>query len=105
MFQLFNAFNCRSAWRSAFGGLFDNPWLIGAVALSLLLHVLVVYVPFLQAAFHTVPLSAADWLIATAVASTLLVVMELVKLGLRRRSPASPAPAAQPGRALARESA
>ena len=34
MFQLFNVFNCRSNWRSAFSGLFDNKWLIGAVALS-----------------------------------------------------------------------
>ena len=79
MFQLFNVFNCRSTWRSAFSGFFENKWLIAAVALSLLTHVLVIYVPFLQAAFHTVALSAFDWLIATAVASTLLIGMELAK--------------------------
>jgi Ca2+-transporting ATPase len=83
MFQLFNVYNCRSGWRSAFSGFFDNKWLLGAVALSLFTHVLVIYVPFLQTAFHTVPLSAFDWLIATGVAATLLVVMELVKLPLR----------------------
>ena len=85
MFQLFNVFNCRSAWRSAFSGFFENKWLIGAVALSLLTHVLVIYVPFLQTAFHTVPLSGFDWMVATAVASTLLIVMELVKLAQRAR--------------------
>lgn len=84
MFQLFNVFNCRSTWRSAFSGFFENKWLIGAVALSLFTHVLVIYVPVLQTAFHTVALSAFDWGIATCVASTLLVIMELVKLALRR---------------------
>jgi Ca2+-transporting ATPase len=89
MFQLFNVYNCRSAWRSAFSGFFENKWLLAAVALSLFTHVLVIYVPFLQTAFHTVPLSIDDWLIATAVASTLLIAMELVKVVLRiERRPA-----------------
>ena len=73
LFQLFNVFNCRSTWRSAFDGFFENKWLIAAVALSLFTQVLVIYVPFLQAAFHTIALSAFDWMIATAVASTLLI--------------------------------
>ena len=34
-------------------------------------------------AFHTVPLSMTDWLIATAVSSTLLIGMELAKIVLR----------------------
>ena len=85
MFQLFNVFNCRSAWRSAFSGLFENRWLLAAVALSLVAHLLVIYVPFLQAAFHTVALSPFDWLIATGVGAVLLIVMELVKLALRMK--------------------
>jgi P-type Ca2+ transporter type 2C len=98
MFQLFNVFNCRSVWRSAFSGFFENKWLIAAVALSLFTHVLVIYVPFLQAAFHTVPLSAQDWAISTAVAATLLIGMEAVKMVLRmerRTAPAALAGAAQ----------
>jgi len=87
LFQLFNVFNCRSTWRSAFDGFFDNKWLIAALALSLFTHLLVVYVPFLQAAFHTVALSAFDWMIATVVASSLLIVMELAKWVLRMRNP------------------
>jgi Ca2+-transporting ATPase len=82
MFQLFNVYNCRSVRRSAFSGLLENPWLIAAVALSLLMHVLVIYVPFLQAAFHTAPLSLWDWAVATVVGATLMVGMELVKLAL-----------------------
>jgi Ca2+-transporting ATPase len=90
MFQLFNVFNCRSAWRSAFSGFFENKWLIGAVALSLLTHVLVIYVPALQTAFHTVPLTTTDWVITTGVAATLLVGMELFKMVLRMTPAASP---------------
>ena len=62
LFQLFNVFNARSDERSAFDGLFTNRWLWAAVGLSLLLHVAVIYVPFLQQAFSTVSLSASDWL-------------------------------------------
>jgi Ca2+-transporting ATPase len=90
MFQLFNVFNCRSSWRSAFSGFFENKWLIGAVALSLFTHVLVIYVPALQAAFHTVPLTTTDWVVTTGVAATLLVGMELFKLVLRMTPAASP---------------
>jgi Ca2+-transporting ATPase len=98
MFQLFNVYNCRSTWRSAFSGFFENKWLIAAVALSLFTHVLVIYVPFLQTAFHTVPLSSFDWMIATAVAGTLLVGAEAVKLVLRMERRAASAPA---GKSLA----
>ena len=87
MFQLVNVFNCRATWRSAFSGFFENRWLIGAVALSLFTHVLVIYVPVLQTAFHSAALSAFDWLILTGVAVTLLAVMELVKLALRFAAP------------------
>ncbi len=90
MFQLFNVFNCRSSWRSAFSGFFENKWLIGAVALSLITHVLVIYVPALQTAFHTVPLTAVDWMVTTGVAATLLIGMELFKLVLRMTPAASP---------------
>jgi P-type Ca2+ transporter type 2C len=83
MFQLFDAFNCRSRRRSALAGFFENRWLLVAIAFSLGAHVLVIYVPFLQMAFHTVPLSMTDWLVATAVSSTLLIAMEVAKAVLR----------------------
>ena len=98
MFQLFNVYICRSAWRSAFKGFFDNKWLLGAVTLSLLMQVLVIQVPVMQAAFHTVALSLSDWMIATGVAAVLLVVMELVKLAVRTKRP--DAHAAAPARMM-----
>src|SRR5262245_12241342 len=90
MFQLFNVFNCRSVWRSALSGFFENKWLITAVVLSLLTHVLVIYVPILQTAFHTVPLSPADWAIATAIGAALLAAVEAVKWVLRAKRRTAP---------------
>lgn len=81
MFQMFNVFNMRSQGRSLFGrDLFNNRWLWIAVAVSLLLHAAVIYFPPLQSAFDTVPLTLFDWLLATAVGSSVVIVMEVVKL-------------------------
>jgi Ca2+-transporting ATPase len=83
MFQLFNVFNARSDERSAFGVLFRNRWLWAAVGLSLALQAAVVHVPFMQNAFSTVHLSAVDWLVCTAVASSVLWLRELGKAASR----------------------
>jgi P-type Ca2+ transporter type 2C len=86
LFQLFNVFNARSDERSAFEALFTNYWLWAAVALSLLLHVAVVYTPFLQEAFSTTSLSASDWLFCAAVASSVLWLREISKIAMRTRN-------------------
>ena len=78
--QLFNAFNARSGAASAFRGLFANRWLWGAVAVSAALQVAVVHVGMLNRAFGTVPLSAAQWAVCVAMASSVLWGRELVKL-------------------------
>ncbi|WP_454624407.1 cation-translocating P-type ATPase [Bradyrhizobium cenepequi] len=83
LFQLFNVFNARSDELSAFHGLFTNGWLWAAVALSLLLHALAIYAPFLQVAFSTVSLTGSDWLFCAAVASSVLWLRELSKLATR----------------------
>ena len=87
MFQLFDVYNCRSRRRSAFIGFFENKWLPVSIAFALGTHILVVYVPFLQAAFHTVPLSLQDWVIATLVAASLMAAMEIAKIFLRKYRP------------------
>jgi Ca2+-transporting ATPase len=85
MYQLFDVYNCRSRRRSAFLGFLENKWLLVAIAFSLGTHILVIYVPALQTAFHTVPLSLSDWLVTTAVAASLLIAMEIAKIFLRAR--------------------
>lgn len=80
LFQIFNVVNARSDEQSAFAHLFTNAWLWGALAGSVALQVLVVYVPFLQHAFGTVALTARDWTVCVMVASTVLWLMEAGKL-------------------------
>ena len=89
LFQLFNVFNARSDEDSAFRGVFRNRWLWAAVSLSVALHMLVVYVPFLQAAFGTVRLDAWDWARSIAVASSVLWIAEAAKFLARRSTPAA----------------
>jgi Ca2+-transporting ATPase len=79
LYQLFNVFNARSDSQSAFRELFANRWLWAAVALSLGLQAVVIYVPPLQQAFSTTALSFGDWLICAAVASSVLWLRELSK--------------------------
>ena len=82
--QVFNALNARSSRASARRDAFRNRWLWGAIALSAALQVAVVHLPFMNAAFGTVPLSAADWAICLALASVVLWAEELRKLAARR---------------------
>ena len=64
MSQLIHVFECRSERHSIFQiKLFTNPYLVGAVAISIILLCSVLYVPFLQGVFHTVALSLNQWLI------------------------------------------
>ena len=78
--SLFTCFTARSDTTSAFAHLFANPWLWSAVALSLLLQVAVVHVPFLNMAFGTAPLAFDQWLVCAAMASVVLMYSEVQKL-------------------------
>ncbi len=64
VFEWLIAFNCRSDQMSIFKlGFFRNRWLLGAVGAAVLLQLLVVYAPFMQSPFSTVPLNGSDWAI------------------------------------------
>jgi len=80
LFQMFNVLNARSDSRSAFAHLLTNPWLWGALGVSLALQAVVVYVPALQRAFGTASLSARDWAFCVGIASSVLWVREIGKL-------------------------
>jgi magnesium-transporting ATPase (P-type) len=82
--QLFNCFNARSDRTSAFSHLFTNRLLWGAIAISVLLQVAVVELPFLNNAFGTEPLGLDDWLVCVGLASAVLWAVELKKLVGRR---------------------
>ena len=78
--QLFNALNSRSDTGSAFDHLFSNAWLWGSIGLVTVLQILVVEVPFLQAAFGTAPLDWIHWVVAVGAGAAVLVYEEVVKL-------------------------
>ena len=61
--------------------------LIGAVILTTLLQVAVVYVPFLQNIFETMSLPLRDLGIAALLSTSLFFVVELQKWLIRRNSP------------------
>ncbi len=83
--QLFNCLNARSETTTAFHRLFVNPWLWGAIALSVLLQLAVVHLPVLNTAFGTTPLTLGQWVTCTAMASAVLWASELRKLARRAR--------------------
>jgi Ca2+-transporting ATPase len=75
-----NVFNFRSlADPLSSVGYFSNKWLLLAVAITLGAQICAVYVPFLQTALHTVPLSWQDWALMFAVAAPLFLIVELLK--------------------------
>ncbi len=84
--QLFNAIASRSHLQSAFVGLFSNKWLWGAIGLSIVLQLLVIYVPFLNTAFGTTPLPPMAWLECIGLAFFVLVASEIRKIFLRMRA-------------------
>jgi Ca2+-transporting ATPase len=92
--ELLRAFTARSEHHSVFAiGVFSNRWMVWAVLASFLAVLLVVYVPFLNPFFDTVPLSADDWLMMLPFFFASPVAMELLKLFFRTRAAEVPAAA------------
>ena len=75
MSQLFHVFECRSERHSIFEiKLFTNPYLVGAVLVSILMLCSILYIPFLQGIFHTVPLMFKHWTIVLVFSGTIALI-------------------------------
>ncbi len=84
--QNVHAFNVRSNRYSLFKlGLFSNPWLLAAFGVVVLSELVIIYVPFFQPIFRTMPLGAQDWALVAVLGLMPLVIMEIVKLANRNR--------------------
>jgi len=84
--ELLRAYTSRSEYHSVFSvGLFTNKWMVYATSASLLLLLGVIYLPFLQPFFGTMPLSLNDWLWMLPFIFIAPVTAEIVKWILRRR--------------------
>nr|WP_219218681.1 cation-translocating P-type ATPase [Paenibacillus sp. S150] len=84
LLQITHAFNVRSNTRSLFQiGWFTNRYMLGASVISALLLVLVIIIPGLNEWFGVSHLSGLQWGIVCGAAAAIVVLVELVKLGLR----------------------
>jgi Ca2+-transporting ATPase len=61
-------------------GLLSNTPLLGAVSLTVLLQLAIIYVPFFQALFKTRPLTAIDLMLTIALSSTVFLAGEIEKM-------------------------
>ena len=80
-FEWFRAFNARSDEYTVFKlGVFRNRWLLLSISIAIMLQLAVIYVPFLQVAFGTVPLGIDKWGIALLAGGSLFAIEETRKV-------------------------
>ena len=80
MFQLFNVLNCKSEWKSAFTQMFNNKWLLLAIAGSFILQIIVMQTAIGHTVFGTESLDMNQWMICIAVWSSVFILEEIRKL-------------------------
>jgi Ca2+-transporting ATPase len=84
--ELLRAFTSRSETYPLIRiGLFSNRAMLYAFASSLLLLLTVIYAPFLQPIFDTVPLNLDQWIVVLPLLVVPGLVAEITKWGSRRR--------------------
>ncbi len=81
--QLFHAFNIRSGSRTVLSDFLRNKWMLGAFALSALLQVIVVALPWAASFFRVVPLTAQQWLAVLAASAAIVPMAEIIKAARR----------------------
>lgn len=78
--SLFYVFSIRNLDKMIYeDNFFKNKWLIGGVVGGFVMQTLVIYVPFLQNVFKTVPLDLKDWLTVLFLGLILIFIIEIVK--------------------------
>ncbi len=84
--QMGNALAIRSNRESVFSiGFFANKTMIGAIVLTFVLQLALLYVPFLQKLFDTQPLNARDLVIVLIASAVVFVAVEIDKWIRRKR--------------------
>ncbi|MDQ7842073.1 MAG: HAD-IC family P-type ATPase [bacterium] len=87
LLQNVHVFNCRSESKSAFRvPLRRNVILIFGVLAAQGIHILSMYVPFMQTILRTEAIGFTEWLSTLGLASTVLLAMEVYKWAAQRRS-------------------
>jgi len=82
--ELLRAFTARSEFFPILKiGLFTNKWMNYGVAASMVLILAVIYVPFLNPIFNTVPLTFASWAIILPLLLIPAIAAEVTKAVMR----------------------
>ena len=84
MIEIFHSFNMRSRTLSLFSLRKQNLWLWGTLAFSLLVTAAVIFIPALSTAFSFQPITLTEYLIALALALSVIPIVEVEK-AVRRR--------------------
>lgn len=78
--EMLNALNAISENLSIFKmGVFSNFWLWQGILSSMVLHFMILYIPFLSILFGTTPLDINDWLLVLAFSLPVIVLDEILK--------------------------
>lgn len=80
IFEIMFAFVCQGAQPPKFKEMFTNKKLIIAVAISFIMQIAVIYAPFFQKIFKTVPLDFTEWIMIFLLAATGFLVPSVTKL-------------------------
>ncbi|RPD65944.1 calcium-transporting ATPase [Lentinus tigrinus ALCF2SS1-7] len=79
--EMFNAMNSLSENESLLKlPLWKNPFLVGAIALSMALHVAILYIPFFTTLFAIMPLNWTEWQAVLYLSAPVLLIDEVLKL-------------------------
>ena len=72
VYQLFNAYNCKANSESS------SKYLYLGISLSLILQILIIYIPQLQIIFKTTSIGLIDWIIIIIVAFTIIITEKVM---------------------------
>lgn len=86
--QLGHMFNCRSRTRSAFDGLFRNPFIWIAAVIVISLQLFAVYISPLARVLGTVRPSETDWFVVLLCSVAPVLIVETTKAVVRWKTPA-----------------
>lgn len=77
VYQLFNAYNCKANSEKS------SKFLYAGIILSLILQILIIYIPQLQIIFKTTSIGLMDWIIIIGVAFTIIITEKIINKVIR----------------------
>lgn len=94
MVEAFYLFNCRHLRRTVFeGGFWDNPWAFAGFTAMVLAQLAFTYLPPMNVAFHSAPITAAAWGRVLAIALIVFIIVEIETWIVNRHRRKQPLPA------------